>query len=218
MRQGKIFCVLSSEFAPWMSSPLRHWRKWNCRAVAAAVAFSSLSGFSCSQNSRSWNQLEILYNHQCCPNTTVRLKITFRLCISSIWRHLCIDLIILSTVSERFSIFTWRVLEFQITMSLAAARPLISVYTEKSEPGGVTVCLPAVFRFVCLSWMDVEMNSNRLFDPICTFIATYFIHRAPVRPDIVSMIHNEVAKNRRQPYCVSKPAGHQVDSSKCALF
>ena len=66
--------------------------------------------------------------------------------------------------------------------------------------------------------MDVEMNSNRLFDPICTFIATYFIHRAPVRPDIVSMIHNEAAKNRRQPYCVSKPAGHQVDSSKCALF
>jgi len=66
-------------------------------------------------------------------------------------------------------------------MSLAAARPLISVYTEKSEPGGVTVCLPAVFR-------------------------------APVRPDIVSMIHNEVAKNRRQPYCVSEPAGHQTSA------
>merc|ERR1712209_364270 len=53
--------------------------------------------------------------------------------------------------------------------------------TEKSEPGGVTVCLPAVFR-------------------------------APVRPDIVSMIHNEVAKNRRQPYCVSEPAGHQTSA------
>jgi len=66
-------------------------------------------------------------------------------------------------------------------MSLAAARPLISVYTEKSEPGGVTVCLPAVFK-------------------------------APVRPDIVSMIHNEVAKNRRQPYCVSEPAGHQTSA------
>merc|ERR1711879_182209 len=69
----------------------------------------------------------------------------------------------------------------ELTMSLAAARPLISVYTEKSEPGGVTVCLPAVFR-------------------------------APVRPDIVSMIHNEVAKNRRQPYCVSEPAGHQTSA------
>ena len=30
------------------------------------------------------------------------------------------------------------------------------------------------------------------------------------RPDIVSMIHNNVAKNKRQPYCVSEPAGHQV--------
>merc|ERR1712212_835045 len=36
--------------------------------------------------------------------------------------------------------------------------------------------------------------------------------RAPVRPDIVSMIHNEVAKNRRQPYCVSEPAGHQTSA------
>merc|ERR1711963_626233 len=34
----------------------------------------------------------------------------------------------------------------------------------------------------------------------------------PVRPDIVSMIHNEVAKNRRQPYCVSEPAGHQTSA------
>jgi len=66
-------------------------------------------------------------------------------------------------------------------MSLSAARPLISVYSAKSEGSGVTVCLPAVFR-------------------------------APVRPDIVSLIHNEVAKNKRQPYCVSEPAGHQTSA------
>jgi len=66
-------------------------------------------------------------------------------------------------------------------MSLAAARPLIGVYTDKSQSSGVTVCLPAVFR-------------------------------APVRPDIVNLIHNEVAKNRRQPYCVSEPAGHQTSA------
>jgi len=66
-------------------------------------------------------------------------------------------------------------------MSLAAARPLISVYTDKAEAGGVTVCLPAVFR-------------------------------APVRPDIVSLIHQEVANNRRHPYSVSQPAGHQTSA------
>jgi len=66
-------------------------------------------------------------------------------------------------------------------MSLAAARPLIGVYTDKSQSSGTTVCLPAVFR-------------------------------APVRPDIVNLIHNEVAKNRRQPYCVSKPAGEQTSA------
>jgi len=66
-------------------------------------------------------------------------------------------------------------------MFLAAARPQVSVYSEKSQSVGRTVCLPAVFR-------------------------------APVRPDIVSLIHNEVAKNKRQPYCVSEPAGHQTSA------
>lgn len=66
-------------------------------------------------------------------------------------------------------------------MSLAAARPLVSVYTEKSVPAGVTVCLPAVFK-------------------------------APVRPDVVSFIHDQIAKNRRQPYAVNKDAGHQTSA------
>jgi len=66
-------------------------------------------------------------------------------------------------------------------MSLAAARPLIGVHSDKNTPTGNTVCLPAVFR-------------------------------APVRPDIVSLIHNNVAKNKRQPYCVSEPAGHQTSA------
>merc|ERR1712088_686742 len=66
-------------------------------------------------------------------------------------------------------------------MSLAAARPLITVYDDKNASSGSTVCLPAVFR-------------------------------APVRPDIVSTIHNEIAKNKRQPYCVNRDAGHQTSA------
>jgi len=66
-------------------------------------------------------------------------------------------------------------------MSLSAARPLVSVYTDKSLPTKLTVCLPAVFR-------------------------------APVRPDIVNLIHNEVAKNKRQPYCVNKRSGEQTSA------
>ena len=33
------------------------------------------------------------------------------------------------------------------------------------------------------------------------------VFKAPIRPDIVSFIHHEVAKNRRQPYSVSQAAG-----------
>jgi len=66
-------------------------------------------------------------------------------------------------------------------MSLSAARPLVTVYGEKSEATETPVCLPAVFK-------------------------------APIRPDIVSFIHHEVAKNHRQPYCVNKDAGHQTSA------
>jgi len=38
------------------------------------------------------------------------------------------------------------------------------------------------------------------------------VFRAPVRPDIVNLIHNNVAKNKRQPYCVSGPAGEQTSA------
>merc|ERR1712110_3976 len=66
-------------------------------------------------------------------------------------------------------------------MSLSAARPLITVYSEKSEARDKPLCLPAVFK-------------------------------APIRPDIVSFIHHEVAKNHRQPYCVNRDAGHQTSA------
>jgi len=66
-------------------------------------------------------------------------------------------------------------------MSLAAARPLVTVYDTKNANTPQTVCLPAVFR-------------------------------APVRPDIVSTIHHEIAKNKRQPYCVNVDAGHQTSA------
>merc|ERR1712020_86986 len=66
-------------------------------------------------------------------------------------------------------------------MSLSAARPLITGYSEKSEATDKPLCLPAVFK-------------------------------APIRPDIVSFIHHEVAKNHRQPYCVNRDAGHQTSA------
>merc|ERR1712241_1460795 len=66
-------------------------------------------------------------------------------------------------------------------MSLSAARPQITVYSEKNEATDAPVCLPAFFK-------------------------------APVRPDIVSTIHHEVAKNHRQAYAVNRDAGHQTSA------
>jgi large subunit ribosomal protein L4e len=64
---------------------------------------------------------------------------------------------------------------------LAAARPLINVYSDKSEVSKVKVKLPAVFR-------------------------------APIRPDIVSYVHDQLSKNRRHPFAVSEKAGMQTSA------
>lgn len=63
-------------------------------------------------------------------------------------------------------------------MALAAARPLVTVYSETSDATDSKVVLPAVFR-------------------------------APIRPDVVSFIHDQISKNRRQAHGVSTKAGMQ---------
>lgn len=67
-------------------------------------------------------------------------------------------------------------------MSLAAARPLVSVYTEKNELNKeATSALPAIFR-------------------------------APIRPDVVNEVCQLMRRNRRQAYAVSEAAGHQTSA------
>ncbi|VDN87677.1 unnamed protein product [Brugia pahangi] len=60
-----------------------------------------------------------------------------------------------------------------------SARPLVTVYNDKSEPTDTQIRLPGVFR-------------------------------APLRPDIVSFVHDQIRKNKRQPYAVSVEAGLDV--------
>uniref|UniRef100_A0AC34PY77 60S ribosomal protein L4 C-terminal domain-containing protein n=1 Tax=Panagrolaimus sp. JU765 TaxID=591449 RepID=A0AC34PY77_9BILA len=62
-----------------------------------------------------------------------------------------------------------------------AARPVVTVYTEKNEATGTQVKLPAVFT-------------------------------APIRPDLVSFIHEQIRKNKRQAHGVSTKAGHQTSA------
>jgi len=59
---------------------------------------------------------------------------------------------------------------------MAAARPLINVYSETSEVSSTKVKLPGVFK-------------------------------APIRPDIVCYVHDQMSKNRRQAYAVSELGG-----------
>ncbi|KAL6957628.1 60S ribosomal protein L4 [Sarracenia purpurea var. burkii] len=67
----------------------------------------------------------------------------------------------------------------------AAARPLVSVQNLESD-------------------MATDGASNTLPLPS--------VMTAPIRPDIVRHVHSNMAKNSRQPYAVSKKAGHQTSA------
>jgi len=43
-------------------------------------------------------------------------------------------------------------------------------------------------------------------------IALPAIFKAPIRPDVVNFVHQNMAKNHRQPYAVSRIAGHQTSA------
>jgi len=38
------------------------------------------------------------------------------------------------------------------------------------------------------------------------------VFKAPIRPDVVTFVHSNMAKNKRQPYAVNKLAGHQTSA------
>merc|ERR1711942_328803 len=43
-------------------------------------------------------------------------------------------------------------------------------------------------------------------------VALPAVFRAPVRTDVVNFVHDQIAKNTRQAYCVNKDAGHQTSA------
>ncbi len=52
--------------------------------------------------------------------------------------------------------------------------------------------------------ITVYADNGKTGGSTCALPAVY---RAPIRPDIVSTIHHEIAKNHRQPYAVNVDAG-----------
>jgi len=49
-------------------------------------------------------------------------------------------------------------------------------------------------------------------------MALAIVFKAPIRPDVVSFVHDNMSKNSRQPYAVSKLAGKCFIYSKNNVF
>ncbi|GFS36858.1 ribosomal protein L4/L1 family [Actinidia rufa] len=57
-----------------------------------------------------------------------------------------------------------------------------------------------------------NLDSDMATDGATTALALPSVMKAPIRPDIVNHTHANMAKNRRQPYAVSKKTGHQTSA------
>nr|GMD31804.1 60S ribosomal protein L4 [Ipomoea batatas]GMD33269.1 60S ribosomal protein L4 [Ipomoea batatas] len=72
-------------------------------------------------------------------------------------------------------------------MSTAAARPLVTIQALENDMatdgGSAADCLPLPG-----------------------------VMKAPIRPDVVTFVHSNISRNSRQPYAVSKRAGHQTSA------
>ncbi|KAI5674153.1 hypothetical protein M9H77_14517 [Catharanthus roseus] len=73
-------------------------------------------------------------------------------------------------------------------MAAAAARPLVSVQTLEND-------------------MATDHGSATTYS-----LPLPDVMRAAIRPDIVTYVHSNISKNARQPYAVSKKAGHQTSA------
>jgi len=47
---------------------------------------------------------------------------------------------------------------------------------------------------------------------VTTSVTLPAVFKAPIRPDVVGFVHANMAKNKRQPYCVNNLAGHQTSA------
>ncbi|CAI9098089.1 OLC1v1034672C1 [Oldenlandia corymbosa var. corymbosa] len=72
-------------------------------------------------------------------------------------------------------------------MAAAAARPLVSVQPLENDMA-----------------TDGASATNSVPQPA--------VMKAPIRPDLVKYVHGNISKNARQPYAVSKKAGHQTSA------
>lgn len=46
-------------------------------------------------------------------------------------------------------------------------------------------------------------------------VALATVFKAPIRPDVVNFVHDNISKNSRQPYAVSKLAGKFLVFARC---
>uniref|UniRef100_A0A7E4VUL7 Ribos_L4_asso_C domain-containing protein n=1 Tax=Panagrellus redivivus TaxID=6233 RepID=A0A7E4VUL7_PANRE len=78
-----------------------------------------------------------------------------------------------------------------------------------NSPGGSSASVELVVTMAARPLVTVYNEKN---EPTGTQVKLPAVFTAPIRPDLVSFIHDQLRKNKRQPYAVSTKAGHQTSA------
>ncbi|KAG6533544.1 60S ribosomal protein L4-like [Zingiber officinale] len=65
----------------------------------------------------------------------------------------------------------------------------------------------AIRPLVTVQTLEGDMSTD-----VAVTVSLPDVFKAPIRPDVVRFVHSSLSKNRRQPYAVSKRAGHQTSA------
>ncbi|PIO72169.1 ribosomal protein, L4/L1 family, partial [Teladorsagia circumcincta] len=89
--------------------------------------------------------------------------------------------------------------------------PLATQYRITQDGGrvGTTLCREGACRYSNMAARPLVTVYNEKYEATETQIKLPYVFRAPVRPDIVSFIHDQMFRNKRQAHAVSTLAGKQ---------
>ena len=71
----------------------------------------------------------------------------------------------------------------------------------------MAAAVAAVRPLVTVQSLEGDMATDTI-----TTVALPDVMKASIRPDIVNFVHAQISNNKRQPYAVSKKAGHQTSA------
>ncbi|KAK7245188.1 hypothetical protein RIF29_40023 [Crotalaria pallida] len=91
-------------------------------------------------------------------------------------------------------------------------QPYASPFSFPKNPSRCTLQAPTMAAAAARPLVTVQTVSGDMATDATPTVALPDVMKASIRPDIVTFVHSNISRNSRQPYAVSRQAGHQTSA------